>query len=748
MNSMGNDTGLPRLPWPEWKYDSFLGHGGFGDVYRIVREDYGETFYAACKIVRLPSDESEARELEAEGISVSSYYRDMVSDLQKEISMMMSLKGAANIVSIEDYKIMERKQEAGWILFIRMELLMDLNQYRKNHPMTVEKILKLGCDICSALDACSKKKIIHRDIKPSNILVLEEFEEFKLGDFGISRRLEHTMSGLSRKGTDAYMAPEVYYGDKYNATVDIYSLGLVLYRLLNNNRLPFEPQVRTSKSIEEAFEKRINGEKFPDPENGGKEIGDILRKACSFDPKKRYQSAAEFKEVLQTYASAAGNRKQREKRFLRNEKAGREENNIEPDSNDRSNDSTQEISESKGVNRLQDTTDTPVVDDGTRNTELVRNISKNARMPKCRLKKDPEKVGSKNRKLAVAAVIIWILVICAGIYYFCLLKDYIDIVGLNISEPTQDEKNTAVDLLDNNQLEKEQEENNTELRYEQTETGIAIEKKEQRYIAVADVNLRADCYETADYVTSVPTGTELEGIGISDNGWIQIRYWLQNQETICYVNSEYVVLLPEGLNYLTAITEENDQEKMFSSKEDVGKKENTDLNTNEQTSGRHHAEIVIKDYGEMDVELYADVAPITVSNFIKLAKEGFYDGLTFHRIVDGFMMQGGDPLGNGTGGSEETIKGEFSENGIKNDLSHTRGAISMARSSDPDSASSQFFIVQCDSTFLDGQYAVFGYITDGLDIVDKICSDAKPSDDNGTIPDDEQPVIERVTIVD
>lgn len=633
MNSMGNDTGLPRLPWPEWKYDSFLGHGGFGDVYRIVREDYGETFYAACKIVRLPADESEARELEAEGISVSSYYRDMVSDLQKEISIMMSLKGAANIVSIEDYKITERKQEAGWTLFIRMELLMDLNRYRKNHPMTVEKILKLGCDICNALDACSKKKIIHRDIKPSNILVSEEFEEFKLGDFGISRRLEHTMSGLSRKGTDAYMAPEVYYGDKYNATVDIYSLGLVLYRLLNNNRLPFEPKERTSKSIEEAFEKRINGEKFPDPENGGKEIGDIFRKACSFDPKKRYQSAAEFKEVLQTYASAAGNRKQREKRFLRNEKAGREENNIEPDSNDRSNDSTQEISESKGVNRLQDTTDTPVVDDGTRNTELVRNISKNVRMPKCRLKKDPEKVGSKNRKLAVAAVIIWILVICAGIYYFCLLKDYIDIVGLNISEPTQDEKNTAVDLLDNNQLEKEQEENNTELRYE-------------------------------------------------------------------------------------------------------------------QTSGRHHAEIVIKDYGEMDVELYADVAPITVSNFIKLAKEGFYDGLTFHRIVDGFMMQGGDPLGNGTGGSEETIKGEFSENGIKNDLSHTRGAISMARSSDPDSASSQFFIVQCDSTFLDGQYAVFGYMTDGLDIVDKICSDAKPSDDNGTIPDDEQPVIERVTIVD
>lgn len=137
-----------------------------------------------------------------------------------------------------------------------------------------------------------------------------------------------------------------------------------------------------------------------------------------------------------------------------------------------------------------------------------------------------------------------------------------------------------------------------------------------------------------------------------------------------------------------------------------------------------------------------------MTNFVKLAQDGFYDGLTFWRIIDGFMMQGGDPKGNGTGGADETIKGEFSSNGVKNDISHTRGTISMARSSDPDSASSQFFIVQSDSTFLDGDYAAFGHVTEGMDVVDKICKDAAPTDDNGTIESEKQPVIESITIKD
>ena len=168
----------------------------------------------------------------------------------------------------------------------------------------------------------------------------------------------------------------------------------------------------------------------------------------------------------------------------------------------------------------------------------------------------------------------------------------------------------------------------------------------------------------------------------------------------------------------------------------------------ELMSGIHNVVISVEDYGDIYVELDADTAPITVTNFINLANSGFYDGLTFHHIIEGFMIQGGDPAGDGTGGSSETIKGEFSLNGVENNISHERGVISMARASDYDSASSQFFIVQEDSTHLDSRYAAFGHVTEGMDIVDKIASDAEPIDDNGTIASDEQPVITTIKVLD
>lgn len=169
---------------------------------------------------------------------------------------------------------------------------------------------------------------------------------------------------------------------------------------------------------------------------------------------------------------------------------------------------------------------------------------------------------------------------------------------------------------------------------------------------------------------------------------------------------------------------------------------------NMYSTGKHHAEIVVKNYGTIVLELDADVAPITVENFANLVNEGFYNGLTFHRIISGFMIQGGDPLGNGTGGSSKTVKGEFASNGVKNSISHVRGTISMARSSMPNSASSQFFIVHQDSTFLDGQYAAFGTVTSGMEVVDKICADTAVEDDNGTVAKNNQPVIEKITIID
>lgn len=186
----------------------------------------------------------------------------------------------------------------------------------------------------------------------------------------------------------------------------------------------------------------------------------------------------------------------------------------------------------------------------------------------------------------------------------------------------------------------------------------------------------------------------------------------------------------------------------------AGSETNSAADAQNQTAakiGIHHAEIVIKDYGTIKLELDGDTAPITVQNFIDLAKDGFYDGLTFHRIMTGFMMQGGSSDGLGYEGSDTCIKGEFASNGVNNPIKHVRGTISMARANDYNSGSSQFFICHQTSPSvinLDGDYAAFGHVTEGLDVVDKVCTDAKPVDNNGTIPADRQPVIEKITITD
>lgn len=190
-----------------------------------------------------------------------------------------------------------------------------------------------------------------------------------------------------------------------------------------------------------------------------------------------------------------------------------------------------------------------------------------------------------------------------------------------------------------------------------------------------------------------------------------------------------------------------DNSKSASSKTAESKVNSTE-ETKDMLTGKHHVEITVKDKGVITVELDADTAPITVTNFVDLANSGFYNGLTFHRIIEGFMIQGGDPKGNGTGGSDKNIKGEFAANGIKNDISHERGVISMARSSAYDSASSQFFIMHKTSTHLDGQYAAFGHVTSGMDIVDDLAENTPVSDSNGTVEKANQPVIESIKVID
>lgn len=207
-----------------------------------------------------------------------------------------------------------------------------------------------------------------------------------------------------------------------------------------------------------------------------------------------------------------------------------------------------------------------------------------------------------------------------------------------------------------------------------------------------------------------------------------------------------VFMVCMALLFATGCSKEQSAE-MVEDEIDSKVQESEDVSVGEALAeGSYTAVIEVDGYGTITVELDAAAAPMTTENFVSLAQEGFYDGLTFHRIIEGFMIQGGDPYGDGTGGSEQTIQGEFSANGVENNLSHTRGAISMARSNDYNSASSQFFIVHEDSTFLDGNYAAFGYVMEGMEVVDAICADAEPIDGNGFIAPEKQPVIQGINI--
>ncbi len=202
--------------WPNWHIEKLIGTGSFGAVYKAKRTGFGfeHDFYSAVKIIRVPSEDSEIRGLLADGMStqqVAAYYESALKGLVSEIELMESLKGSPNVVTIEDYEVRKNADGIGWTIYIRMELLKNLNQYRTEHPLSVDDIVHLGIDMCSALEYCAKKQIVHRDIKPDNIFV-NEFGDFKLGDFGIARHLEMTSAHLSQKGTSNCMAPEIYRG--------------------------------------------------------------------------------------------------------------------------------------------------------------------------------------------------------------------------------------------------------------------------------------------------------------------------------------------------------------------------------------------------------------------------------------------------------------------------------------------------------------------------------------------------------
>ncbi len=300
------ESSMPRCIWPEWEFVKQIGRGSYGTVYEAVRcDEFGVESRAAIKVISIPQNEAELDTLRTEGLDYDAsrtYMRKVVDAFVNEIKLMIAFKGVRNIVSVDDYKVVERENEIGWDISIRMELLTSLASYIADNVMTEQEAARMGCDICSALEACEKENVIHRDIKPGNIFI-NDFGDFKLGDFGIARQMESMTTELSRKGTGSYMAPEVERGVPYNDSVDLYSLGLVLYFLMNNKRGPFldpNKQILTPGEREAAIRRRLDGESLPPPCNASVEMTRIIQCACAYDPRRRFNSAQAMRAALQS----------------------------------------------------------------------------------------------------------------------------------------------------------------------------------------------------------------------------------------------------------------------------------------------------------------------------------------------------------------------------------------------------------------------------------------------------------------
>lgn len=294
--------------WPEWKIESLIGSGGFGKVYKARKELLGQKeTYSAIKVIRIPNDPAELNNMKSSRMdekSIREYYKASVEQLTNEIELMDRMKSASHVVTIEDYKVVEESETIGWSIYIRMELLTNLNTFIQEKRMSTQDVVKMGIDVLTGLEFCHQEKLIHRDIKPDNIFV-SKFGEYKIGDFGISREIENTSVTLSQKGTKAYMAPEIVRMEPYGHLVDIYALGLTLYEILNNGRLPFlppYPEQYFSQDMVRAIARRISGkEELPEIQGIGR-LNDIIRKACAHNPEDRYQSAKDMKADLQAFS--------------------------------------------------------------------------------------------------------------------------------------------------------------------------------------------------------------------------------------------------------------------------------------------------------------------------------------------------------------------------------------------------------------------------------------------------------------
>ena len=298
-----------QVLYPGWETVRLIGRGSFGAVYEIQRELFGETEKAALKVITIPQSASDIEEMYSEGYNkedITNTFQNHLKSVISEYTLMRKLNGSSNVVNCDDVRYIQHDDGIGWDIFIKMELLTPLNKVLSEN-IPEEQVLDVGRDICRALVLCKEHKIIHRDIKPQNIFV-SEYGDYKLGDFGIAKTVEKT-SGGTKIGTYKYMAPEVYHDEPYGASADIYSLGLVLYWMLNERRMPFlplPPEKLSASAEENARRRRLSGDPLPAPAHGSKTLKQIVLRACAYAPKDRYRSAAEMLSALESIGTTDG----------------------------------------------------------------------------------------------------------------------------------------------------------------------------------------------------------------------------------------------------------------------------------------------------------------------------------------------------------------------------------------------------------------------------------------------------------
>ena len=411
--------------WPEWEIVRPLGEGAFGKVYEIRRDGDGFEERAALKVIRIPQSESEVMYLRSEGAdddSVSAHYKELAGQLSNEIATQAKLKGNSNIVSYEDRKIVPDEDGMGYTILIRMELLTSLLQHMAKKPLGHDDVLQLGLDMTRALLLCEKHHIVHRDIKPQNIFISPN-GDYKLGDFGVARELEKTTNNMSRKGTYSYMAPEVFHGQAGSAAVDIYSLGIVLYTLLNGNRAPFLPPppapLPSVHEREAAQHRRLSGEALPPLPGVPAALNELVLKMCAFEPKERFRNARALAEAMEGVAYEM----RADKTVSLFSWIGSNTPSVVPPSN--------ELTEDEGSRWIDGT---PV------RVEPVPELKPDPETP------EPVPAPKKSHDKALVAVLVGVVVMLAGVVAWLAMRGKQEAV--NAGEPTSSEPSGTDYLLD------------------------------------------------------------------------------------------------------------------------------------------------------------------------------------------------------------------------------------------------------------------------------------------------------------